>query len=293
MLTLTAMIDKNNNQTKPDLYFDIKSLKNINESHLSKKFNFEKPHRTSYYKIFIISTGIGQHIIDFNKYNFSTGTFMFIAKNQVQSFDFKPGNSGYMITFSEDFLKETINLKRNLNENWLFNFHFKKPNIQVVAKEQEYFMTITERIFLEFNRKDKNNEIIQALLNLLLLNSERIKKEELSRCSNTEYCNIFLNFKNYIESNFQKTRNAKECAENLNISYKHLNNICKKIINKTAKQFIDDFIMLEAKRCLISSKKSIKFVSEHLGFDEPTNFIKYFKKQTKLSPVKFRNKYFR
>jgi len=283
------MINKNKHQSNS--YFEIKTLKEINDNHIHNKFNYEKTHRTNYYKIFIITTGIGQHIIDFKKYNFSTGSFIFIAKNQVQSYDFKPGNSGYIITFSEEFLNESINTKKHLKQSWIYNFHFKKPSIQVVAREQEYFSNITERIFLEFHRKDKSNEIIQALLNLLLLNSERIKKEELLNCSNTEYCNIFFKFKNYIETNFHETRNAKVCANILNISYKHLNNICKKIINKTAKQFIDDFIFLEAKRCLLSSDVSIKSISEHVGFDQATNFIKYFKKHTKLSPAKFRENF--
>jgi len=286
------MDSKNEVKKASEIYFNIETLKNINENHLQKKFDYQKTHRIQYYKIFIITTGIGQHIIDFKKYNFSTGSFMFIAKNQVQSFDFKPGNSGYMITFSENYLKESIKINEGLNQSWIFNFHFNKPSVQLVAKEQEYFTTITDRIFQEFNNKNTSNKIIQALLNLLLLNSERIKKDELLNCSNTEYCNIFFKFKNYIETNFHKTRNAKVCAQELNISYKHLNNICKKLIKKTAKQFIDDFIILEAKRCLLSSNDTVKSISEHTGFDESTNFIKYFKKYTKISPAKFRNQIF-
>ncbi len=271
-------------------YFDIKTLKEINDSYLENKFDYQKPHRANYYKIFVITSGIGQHIIDLKKHNFRTGNFIFISKKQIHSYDFKPGNSGYIITFSEQYLIETVRSEKHLSDMWLFNYHFKKPVVQVVAKEQEYFVTIIERIFHEFNNKKGNREIIQTLLNLLLLNSERIKKEELRECSNEEYCNIFFNFKNYVENNFHKTRNAKVCAEELNISYKHLNNICKKLINKTAKQFIDDFIILETKRFLLSSEMSIKGISEQVGFDEPTNFIKYFKKHTNISPAKFRNK---
>jgi len=272
-------------------YFDIKTLKEINDSYLDNKFDYQKPHRANFYKIFVITSGIGQHIIDFKKHNFRTGNFIFISKKQIQSYDFKPGNSGYIITFSEQYLKEVVRVKKQLSDMWLFNYHFKSPIVQVVAKEQEYFVTIIERIFQEFKNKKSDHEIIQTLLNLLLLNSERIKKEELRECSNNEYRNIFFNFKNYVENNFFKTRNAKVCAKELNVSYKHLNNICKKLINKTAKQFIDDFIILEAKRCLLSSEMSINRISEQVGFDEATNFIKYFKKHTNISPARFRNKY--
>ncbi len=276
-----------------DHYFNIVTLKSISEINENKTFNFQKAHRVKYYKILIITNGIGQHNIDFKKHDFSTGIFVFTAKNQVQSYDFKPGNSGYIITFSESFLNETIRTHKGLSKTWLYNFHFNKPTVQVVAKEQEYFVTLTERIFQEFNKKDGlvDDEIIQALLNLLLLNSERIKKEELLKSSNLDYCNIFFSFKNLVETKYSATRNATYYADELKISYKHLNNICKQFIKKTAKQFIDDFIVLEAKRCLLTSNMSVKEITKHTGFDESTNFVKYFKKHTKLSPVQFRNRY--
>jgi len=282
-----------NSSKLSDIYFNITTLKSISAKSDKKTFDFQKSHRVKYYKILIITNGIGYHNIDFKKYNFSTGIFIFTAKNQVQSYDFKPGNDGYIISFSESYLKETINQKENLSNTWLYNFHYNKPTIQVVAKEQEYFTILTERIFKEYNKKDGvvDNEIIQALLNLLLLNSERIKKKELLCSSNLDYCNIFFNFKNLVEAQYSKTRNATYYANELKISYKHLNNVCKQFINKTAKQFIDNFIILEAKRCLLSSNMSVKEITKTTGFDEPTNFIKYFKKHTKLSPVQFRNKY--
>ncbi len=48
-------------------------------------------------------------------------------------------------------------------------------------------------------------------------------------------------------------RNADYYAEQLNITYKHLNVVCKAIVKSTAKQYIDDFVILEAKRNLINS----------------------------------------
>jgi AraC-like DNA-binding protein len=49
--------------------------------------------------------------------------------------------------------------------------------------------------------------------------------------------------------------------------------------------------MLEAKRLLAHTHKSVKEIGFSLGFQEPTNFTKYFRKHTGLSPVEFRNQY--
>ena len=46
--------------------------------------------------------------------------------------------------------------------------------------------------------------------------------------------------------------------------------------------------MLEAKRILAHTTESVKEIGYDLGFDEPTNFIKYFKKHSKFTPTEFR-----
>lgn len=270
--------------------FNIMRLSTIVQKHENKEFDYTKTVRANEFNIFVITIGFGQHIIDFKKYDFNPGVFLFISKNQTHSFDFKPGNEGYVISFTEEYLKETINSVTNFSQKFIFNHHFKKPVIQVVAKEQEYFITLIERVFQAYSKEQKDDEIIQALLNLLILNLERIKTNELFKSSNIQYLEIFVNFKNLLEIQFNKTRNAKDYAQQIGVSYKHLNKICKIIIGKTAKQFIDDYVILEAKRTLIISDESTKKISDYLGFDEATNFIKYFKKHTKLSPVAFKNK---
>ena len=74
----------------------------------------------------------------------------------------------------------------------------------------------------------------------------------------------------------------------MNISYKHLNEICKIVTGNTVKEIIDAFLILESKRRLVISDISIKELTYKLGFDEPTNFVKFFRKHTGQSPTQFR-----
>ncbi|MGB2684580.1 MAG: helix-turn-helix domain-containing protein, partial [Olleya sp.] len=71
----------------------------------------------------------------------------------------------------------------------------------------------------------------------------------------------------------------------------HLNTICKATIAITAKQFIDQFVVLEAKRLLINSEIKSTELAYSLGFEESTNFVKYFKKHTGFTPNKFKKNY--
>jgi AraC-like DNA-binding protein len=67
-----------------------------------------------------------------------------------------------------------------------------------------------------------------------------------------------------------------------------LNTVSKTVVHQTAKAFIDSFVILEAKRLLVATTLSVKEISYECGFDEPTNFLKYFKKHTNLTPTQFR-----
>ncbi|MCC8173154.1 MAG: helix-turn-helix domain-containing protein, partial [Odoribacter sp.] len=79
--------------------------------------------------------------------------------------------------------------------------------------------------------------------------------------------------------------------KHLGIGEKTLSKEVKLLTGKTPKLYIDERLTLEAKRLLSYSLLTVKEICFELGFDEPTNFGKFFKKQTGITPVAFRKKY--
>jgi len=254
--------------------------------------NIEKPHRMGYNTLLIITSGLGKHFIDFKPIDYTNGTGVFIAKDQVQSFETKPGNSGYLIFFTDDFLAKNALGFQALSHTWIYNYHVSVPKIQVNADVREHFFDIIEKIYQEFKAGHTfaKTEVIKTLLYLLLIKSERIKRELINNNALNRSSLIFQ-FIDLTREKISETRNAKDIAKLMKISYKHLNNVCKQCLNKTSKEFIDEYVVVEAKRTLISTDYSVKEITAMLGFDEPTNFVKYFKKHTGYSPAGFRKKY--
>ena len=56
----------------------------------------------------------------------------------------------------------------------------------------------------------------------------------------------------------------------------------------TAKAFIAARIALEAKRLLVHTNYSVATIADKLGFDEPTNFSKFFRREARCTPAEFR-----
>ena len=91
---------------------------------------------------------------------------------------------------------------------------------------------------------------------------------------------------------FINEKNVKFYAQQMNISQKKLNLITQSVVNRTVKDYILSFIVLEAKKLLISSNLLSKEIAYQLGFDEPTNFTKFFKAQTGMRPSEFVKGYY-
>jgi AraC-like DNA-binding protein len=100
-----------------------------------------------------------------------------------------------------------------------------------------------------------------------------------------------LQFKALIEKNYKEQRPVIYYTKLLHVSIKVLSKTTQEIVGRTPKQLIDDRVLLEAKRLLVNSTNAGKTIGYELGFNEPTNFIKYFRRHTGMTPVDFRARY--
>ncbi len=92
-----------------------------------------------------------------------------------------------------------------------------------------------------------------------------------------------------VDGHFRQWHLVTPYARHLGYSTKSLDRACLAVSDVTAKRIIVERIVLEAKRVLAHSSDSVARVSDDLGFDEPTNFVKYFRRATNLTPTQFRN----
>ena len=276
---------------KAEIEFEIFTLSSLFSRGDKLKFSLNKPHRVDFYLILFITKGTGIHYIDFRPYHYSKGSILFISKGQVHAFEVRPDIDGFMILFTEAFLSKNLIHSDILSFYRLYNYYLHSPIMQPEEIGKENFINIIREMYEEYNLSDDfaKEEILRLLLKLLLLKAERIKGTLISRHKNSEWFIRLSIFRNRLERHFTETRNAKEYARMMNISYKHLNEICKSIAGTTAKEFIDNFLILEIKRHLSMSDIPIKELTYKFGFDEPTNLVKFFKKHTGHSPSQFKH----
>lgn len=252
----------------------------------------EKAHQVSFNMIVFYTAGESKHLVDFVWHPVKKNTIIHISKGQVNAFQFTPELKGYILLFTEAYLKKQINTLPKNEIGRLFNAQLFSPIIQAPADSnvEKYFRLFDEEYTNDQESYNQDNTY-SALHTIIFSKLERLKQYQTFHLKHSDKLNTFLSFKSLLSANFNKSRNADFYAEKLNMTYKHLNTICKEIVTITAKQFIDQFLVLEAKRLLINSEIKSTELAYSLGFEEPTNFVKYFKKHTGFTPNQFKKEY--
>jgi AraC-like DNA-binding protein len=98
----------------------------------------------------------------------------------------------------------------------------------------------------------------------------------------------FRNFQRLVEKKFCKWHGVAEYADLLGCSEKSLTRAAMEVAGVKAKAFITSRINLEAKRLLAHTTLSIALIGERLGFQDSTNFVKFFKREVGCTPGEFR-----
>ncbi|MDX2046362.1 MAG: helix-turn-helix domain-containing protein [Chitinophagaceae bacterium] len=247
-------------------------------------------HRTGFYHIIWFQQGSPTHLVDFNPIKIKPSTLLFLNKDTVQCFDDKSKFGGKAILFTDSFFCKTEADTKFLRSSILFNDLFSVSQIQV-KKQSELFADLLQlmRDELQGIKDNSQSDILQNLLHNFLLQAEREKRKqnfiEIKKGADLDFVMLF---KDLLETNYKNQKQVNYYAKEITITEKRLNQATTKILGKTPKEIIDDRTMLEAKRILAHTTESVKEIGYDLGFDEPTNFIKYFKKHSKFTPTQFR-----
>lgn len=143
----------------------------------------------------------------------------------------------------------------------------------------------------ELNTRDHiQNEMLLMLLKRLIIVITKLARGTYlpDQKMSDEKLNIFRKFNLLVEAHFRTEHSVNYYAQCLNKSAKTLSNIFSLYNEKTPIQVIQDRIIIEAKRLLSYTDKSVKQVTYELGFEDTAYFSNFFKRHTALSPLEFR-----
>lgn len=245
-------------------------------------------HRHDFYELMFFEAGSGFHTIDFKKYPVEQGAVFFLSPGQVHMLELDSEPVGTYVTFDEEFLLAFSHDTGLLSGLSFFHSYTALPKLTLdkSSKVKESLDALTA-IFSN-NSIAGRPHLLRSHLTILLFELESIYRTNYETQLETFSSDLVSRFKRLIDLEFNGSRLVKDYAKKLAVSPGHLNSVVKNETGTTAGAWLRKRAILEAKRLLVEKDKTIAQIAYELSFDEPSNFIKFFKKETNSTPGEFR-----
>lgn len=279
--------------------YEIKNFKcaNFNEhlyvnkmsNHLINNSFTTKPHSHSFYLFVYFNQGSGKHYIDFKEYPVEKGSFFALRPGQIHNWHLSEDMEGYVIFITTEIYNLYFKDK-SIKNYLLFSNPSNTPHIKFTPAESHELELLFALSFKEYsNYQQWKNDKMLNLMDCILIEVSRNYVLQQPHETHVYHTKIDL-LEHLIEENFVSTKSPAFYASKMNMTTKHLNRICKSVLNKTATEVITQRVILECKRMLANQELSISQIASELGYFDVSYFSKFFKKNTGFSANEFRKK---
>ena len=247
----------------------------------------QMPHKNDFYTILFVDDAVGIVQIDNAVVHLEQAKIIVIEPRCVHTINSKGKALGKVICFSETFFS------LRYNNNILNHFGFLETENRVISEmsgsQSEKFKSLLKLIHQEYLlHSEEGINILRSYINIILFELERLLSPESVLRKTDVKLDKMNKFKKLIEQQYSKHKLPSYYADKLNITTNHLNKLCKEETGITAGDLIRKHILIESQRQLRFTTLSINEIADELGFESPSYFITFFKKQVGITPEQFR-----
>ena len=248
------------------------------------------PHRHDHFALFFVTAGKGNHLIDFEDYELKAGRVFLIAPGQVHAWRSFKGVKGFVLLFTKEFFTLTLQYKE-LRAYLFFNNIYKHAYLDLDKDASDHLRLLLTSIENEYlHHRTYSQNIIRSYINIILFELTGIYEHSIPiTIGHNSMDEKLREFETLIEKNFKKYHLVADYASILHITANYLNAICTRRKGKPAGEVIRDRIILEAKRLLTHSDKTITQIAYDLGFEDNSYFGRFFRKYCDQTPAGFRD----
>ncbi|MDO8284095.1 MAG: AraC family transcriptional regulator [Burkholderiaceae bacterium] len=251
--------------------------------------HFRYPSRLDFHQLILVTQGRLGHTVDFQLESLRAGSLLAMRPGQVQCFEAPTPWDGWVVIFRP----ESVQLPTGVgSQPWglsvddlpvhlaLGKASFEPVRAAMAQMHQDAKLTGAMQLVGVLERAQ-----LQALLIRLQLASEQL---QASPTIDSSLARHFRKFRQAVEQRFHEWHHISAYAKALGISEKTLSRATREATGLPAKAYLSKRIALEAKRMLAYTRWPIAQVADKLGFDEATNFIKFFRREAGFAPSEFR-----
>lgn len=229
-----------------------------------------RPQRPAFHQVHVVTQGRCAPEVDFARVALKPGTVAWVRPDQTLRFDLHPGVEGWLLLFTADMLAADAGTER----------------VELGAAFADVLWLVERmRGLCEEVEEKARGALLHHLLHAVLLFVQRAAPDQSARVAGP-----FVLFRAEVERRFALSREVASYERYVGYSAKTLTRTTRAATGMSAKRFIDQRVLLEARRLLAHTELSVGEIAGRIGFSEPTNFIKFFRREGGESPSAFRRR---
>lgn len=252
---------------------------------------FDTPCRLDGFVLLFCTNGEAEIQINFQEYKIHPGILVMNIPENVIYISNVNNLKVYPIVISSDFLK-----KMNIKMKDLMKLYVFTKKIPLVSLEYSEIMTLEKYYFLlediilsnEEHKKAVLEGLVQSLISKLNSIIHRFQNNIPDSQSKKRNEEIFEAFIELLTRNEATERNLAYYADKIGITSNYLSKIVKEYTGRTAIEWIDEYVIFEAKTMIKHTQYTIQEIAFKLKFPSQSFFGKYFKRLTGMSPKQYK-----
>ena len=246
------------------------------------------PYRQSFYQIGILSS-VGESKLNVNTDWVSPEAYPLwvVVPGQVFSWVRDEKMAGFNMMFKKEFLMHVVD---NVVEDFPFLKMSERSLLMLTKEEHESLLFDAQRMHSVFKNPHPYQEKMLAgmLVSFLYFCKAAYERYKTTENHLTRAQVITQQFETLVDKMYVDTKNVGDYADELNITPNYLTSTVKKLTGKSAKDIIQERLLVESKSLLKFSGLDIGEIAYRLNFQEPTHFTRFFKKLSGVTPNQFR-----
>ncbi|TDO23855.1 helix-turn-helix domain-containing protein [Pedobacter duraquae] len=245
------------------------------------------PHRKDHYLFVFMRQGGTRQWIDMIPYNLQDNTAYLLGPGQIIVKEGADELWSTGIAFTKEFL--SLQESASLSQLPLIQDTQQPHELRLNSVDVNFVEDMLSKITAEYNEPSEwQQRMLTAYLTLLMTYLSRIYQEQLKDRIPSPEKQLLRNFQSRINTHFCELHEVSSYAELLNISAGHLSETVKTQSGKPAIKHIHERLVLEAKRLLFHTERSLKEIAFELGFADASYFNRFFKRETASTPLAYR-----
>ncbi|MFX0557820.1 helix-turn-helix domain-containing protein [Maribacter sp. CXY002] len=257
---------------------------------ISDKSKFQVlPHRKTFHDFFYLSKGKSIRSKGLDSYEITAPSIFILPAYQITEHKMISEDAeGFYCHFDEHIFNNLPN--KYLSEHYSFFQFQSSPVIPLNPESQKNIAALLERLFYLYRKTETYNESLVSLYLLTLFEELKSDIPSAPNKGKNSYFLITKKFKQALTEHIYDHQQIADYADMLNVTPNYLNKCVKTATDKTAQELLKEMLILEAKTLIKHSNLNVSEIAVKLCNQTPSNFARFFRKQTGMTPKQYSQK---